>query len=67
MDLFGKVVREYLREAERGRLRTAIALAEELIDERMTEPQVKEMLFASGFDKKIVASALKRTFPKSNK
>jgi hypothetical protein len=64
MDLLGKVVREYLREAEKANIRTAMSLAEELLDEKMTESQIREMLFASGFERKIVEAAMKRAFPR---
>ena len=67
MDLLGKVIRDYLRQAEKATLRTAVALAEELLDEKMTEPQVKEMLFASGFETGTVEAAIRRVFPRRKK
>ena len=64
MDLLGKVIRDYLREAEKANFRTAVGLAEELLDEKMTESQVREMLFASGFETKVVEAAIRKVFPR---
>jgi hypothetical protein len=64
MDLLGKVIRDYLREAERANLRTAVAVAEEFLDEKMNESQVREMLFASGFETKVVEAAIRKVFPR---
>lgn len=63
MDLFGKVVNEYIRQAENDSINNATALIDELLAEKMTKGQIRELLYASGFEKKIVEAAMKQVFP----
>jgi hypothetical protein len=63
MDLFGKVVREYLKQAEADSINNATALIDELLEEKMTKGQIREMLYASGFEKEIVEAAMRQVFP----
>lgn len=63
MDLFGKVVREYLKQAEADSINNATALIDELLEEKMTKGQIRELLYASGFEKRVVEAAMKQVFP----
>jgi hypothetical protein len=63
MDVLGNVFRDYLKQADANQTCNAVAMAEAFRDERMTKSQVKEMLYASGFETHIIQSALDLVFP----
>lgn len=62
MDPLGKVIREYLRQAEEDKTHVAMSLAEELVAEAMDRSQVREMLYASGFNERTIKAVLGRFF-----
>lgn len=54
MDPLGKTVRNLLKQAHARQVKTARALADELLEEKMALDQVEEMLFASGFEYPVI-------------
>lgn len=64
MDPLGNVVRELLKQARAQRVKNATSLAGEFRKEGMTDSQIEEMLFASGFDDDVVDDAMKEISPK---
>lgn len=66
MDQFGKVFREFARQAHTKQVRTALSLAEEFVQERMSLDQIEEMLYSAGFEARIVDEAME-LLPKRSK
>lgn len=58
MDLLGNVVREFMKQAHAENVRNATNLAMEFRDERMSDDQIEEMLYSSGFDARVVSDAM---------
>ena len=58
MDKLGHIVREFIKQARKDEVRTALGLATELKQEGMLDSEVKEMLSASGFEEDIILDAL---------
>ena len=65
MDLLGNVVRELLKQARAQRVKNAAALGDEFRKEGLTNSQIEEMLFASGFEDDVVDDAMKEISPKN--
>lgn len=63
MDILGRVVRDYLKQVHADSVRSASALAMELRAEGMVKDQVKEMLYASGFESEVIRDVLSEIFP----
>jgi hypothetical protein len=63
MDPLGNVFRELLKRTEEENLRNASSLAVELLKEGMDRSQIEEMLYANGFDEKIVRQTTKDVVP----
>jgi aminopeptidase N len=59
MDPLGNVVRDFMKETHARNVRNAFSLAVELRkEEGMTDGQVEEMLYASGFEQDEIIDAL---------
>lgn len=59
MDLYGNVIRDFLKQAHANNVRNAVSLGTELRqDEGMNDDQIEEMLYASGFDAIVIAEAM---------
>lgn len=63
MDPVGEIFREYLKQTHSNVVRNAVALGHEFKGDGMTRGQVREMLYASGFDKQTVEESLASLFP----
>jgi hypothetical protein len=61
MDPLGDVVRNFMKEAHARNVRNAFSLAAELRkEEGMTDSQIEEMLYASGFEQDEIGEALNK-------
>lgn len=59
MDRFGNVIRDFLKKAHADNVRNAVSLGTELRqDEGMSDDQIEEMLYASGFDAAVISEAM---------
>lgn len=59
MDRFGNVIRDFLKKAHSDNVRNAVSLGTELrLDEGMTDEQIEEMLYASGFEALVITEAM---------
>lgn len=68
MDRFGNVLRDFLKKAHADQVRNAVSLGTELRQEEgMTDEQIEEMLYASGFEADIIAEAMDNIPVKQNK
>ncbi len=67
MDPVGDIFKEYFEQARSNAVRNAFALGEEYIKDGMTAPQIREMLYASGFDGDIVKESVRRLFPEGKR
>lgn len=66
MDPLGNVIKDFLRQTHASHVRNAVSLAKEFKDEGMTNEQIEEMLFSSGFDSMIIAEAMEHVPTKKN-
>jgi len=61
MDPLGAIARNFLKEAHARNVRNAVSLATELRrEEKMTNEQIEEMLYASGFEEVVIAEAINK-------
>jgi len=68
MDPLGDVVRNFMKQAHARNVRNALSLAAELRkEEGMTDDQIEEMLYASGFEQEEISEALSNLPAKGQK
>jgi len=59
MDILGKVVRDYLKQAHEKEVKQAYVIAKDFKKDGLNNSEIEELLYSSGYDADIIEEALK--------
>jgi len=59
MDILGKVVRDYLKQAHDKEVKQAYVIAKDFKKDGLNASEIEELLYSSGYDATVIEEALK--------